>query len=204
MDYPNSNPQNPGSPDSPPNPDGGAGDVQQFQHRQVGARVPEAVARGVFSTGAIVITGQGEFVLDFVQRLSRPHQVVARVVLPHNVIPLLLNALRDNFAKYVSRFGEPPALPRPDNTRRPAIREVYEDLKINDDVISGSYANAVMISHSAAEFSLDFVTQFFPHAAVSQRVFLSAPQLPRLIESLANSWQQVQNRPPQEPPAGPA
>ena len=46
------------------------------------ARVPESVNRGVFSTGAIVITGGSEFIIDFILRMGRPHQVVARMILP--------------------------------------------------------------------------------------------------------------------------
>ena len=46
-----------------------------------------------------------------------------------------------------------------------------------------TYANAVMIGHGPHEFSFDFITNFYPHSAVSARVFLSAGQVPRLYES---------------------
>lgn len=51
-----------------------------------------------------------------------------------------------------------------------------------------------MIGHSGAEFSFDFLTNFFPHSAVSSRVFLSAAQVPRLLESLQGTYQQFQQR----------
>src|SRR5215210_4135449 len=65
-----------------PQPDGNSGQFnQRIQHAPVTARVPEKVARGVFSTGVIVIDGPFEFILDFVMGLVQPRQVVARVVM---------------------------------------------------------------------------------------------------------------------------
>jgi len=178
---------------------------EKIQHRAVGARVPEGVARGVFSTGAIVITGQTEFVLDFVQRMGRPHHVVARVVVPHNMMPRFIAALEDNVGKFTEKFGPPPAMPKPENPRRPSIQEIYDDLKLSDDVLSGSYANSVLIGHSPAEFSFDFITNFFPHSAVSRRVYVSAPQVVPLLDSLKNTYKQFQARlnPPPSPPTPP-
>ena len=153
-------------------PDGGTRS-EQVRHKAVGARVPESVGRGVFSTGAIVMSGQAEFVLDFVQRMGRPHQVAARVVMPHAVLPRFISALEENLKRYEDRFGPPPKMPKPDpNVRRPSIQEIYDDLKLPDDVLSGSYCNSVMIGHSMSEFSFDFITNFFPQSAVSRRVFL--------------------------------
>src|SRR5690606_4201839 len=42
--------------------------------------------------------------------------------------------------------------------RRPTPQEIYADLKIPDAVLSGAYANGVMIGHGASEFVLDFLT----------------------------------------------
>jgi hypothetical protein len=63
-----------------------------------------------------------------------------------------------------------------------------------DEQLSGAYANGVMIGHSASEFKLDFLTNLFPHSAVSARVYLSAPQVPRLLDSLDSTFKQFQER----------
>jgi len=198
-------PQGPDEGDANKGPSDGS-QSEQIRHRSVGARVPEAVARGVFSTGAIVITGQTEFVLDFVQRMGRPHHVVARVVIPHHVMGRFIAALEDNLKRFADKFGPPTAMPKPENPRRPSIQEIYDDLKLSDDVLSGSYANSVLIGHSPAEFSFDFITNFFPHSAVSRRVYVSAPQVPPLLDSLRNTYRQFQSRaqqpPSEEPPSG--
>ena len=65
----------------------------------------------------------------------------------------------------------------------------------------------VALTHGAAEFVFDFIASFYPRATVNARVYLSAPQVPRLIESAALSLRQYQQRPAQQqqqPPAPPA
>ncbi|MFP6762918.1 MAG: DUF3467 domain-containing protein [Planctomycetaceae bacterium] len=180
---------------------------QEIQHSQIGALVPESVAPGTFSTGAVVLNGQHEFVLDFLLRMTRPHQVAARVVLPPPVVPRMIQALTENLENYTTRFGEPKlpdaAQPKPDQQPQVNAQELYEQLKFKDVEMSGTYANAVMIGHTPTEFSFDFITTFFPKSVVSSRVFLSAPNVPRLLESLKHSWDQYQKKNNQPPPTGP-
>ncbi len=264
------------------------------------ARVPEHVASGAFSTGVIVMTAQSEFILDFVQNLGRPHQIVARVIMPHYVLPQLVDAMARNIELYRNRWGELPQTgprvvdrsfdPKPsvvdrsadptsselppsshspadsqheqhnpaagsdsaddqsrgasgsrrgqgsghssnssetdsgmeqehlgasssggnsgsnDSTHQPlrpaSVQEIYDDLKVRDEFLSGAYANAVMIGHGPHEFSFDFITNFYPHSAVSSRVFLAAGQIPRLFESLKGTWEQLRSR-MQPPPNNP-
>ena len=160
------------------------------------ARVPDAVADGCFSTGAIVMTGPSEFIVDFLQTIGRPHRVATRVVIPHPVMPQFIEALNTNLDLYRKRFGDPPAPPaQPANqARRPSPQEIYDDLKLPDEVLSGVYANGVMIGHGASEFGLDFLTSFFPQSAVSPRVFLAAGQVPRLLDSLRGAVRQLEQR----------
>lgn len=283
----------------------------------VRARVPDHVRLGVFSTGMIVMTGSTEFILDFVQNLGRPYQIVARVIVPHLVLPQFADALATNIELFKGRFGplpnprlpgqegtraevvraEPvapapsmpyadphaptsfsegsrpagesegtrggmsatgsgvntgavplgpvsggevksgvegsssgaassghsgtgsqeggppsPALPpasTPSSTpssspppRRPTAQEVYDDLKLPDELLNGKYANAVMIGHGPNEFSFDFITNFYPQSAVSCRVFVGAGQASRILESLRTAWEQTRGRyyPPPPPP----
>lgn len=262
------------------------------------ARVPDQVSAGAFSTGAIIVTGNTEFLLDFVRNLGKPNQVVARVVIPHLVLPQFVDALAANIDLYRKRFGALPADPLssnvqisslrppgteqhppltpdslqgsidvgagtdatnpsgmapgqtgedasganagmspdapgsegvrpPDNLppvanpagddfaqnlgesshaenmppvspakspRRQSPEEVYDDLKIPDEILSGRYANAVMIGHGPHEFSFDFISNFYPQSAVSARVFLAAGQVERLLDSMQKAWEQVKPR----------
>lgn len=171
------------------------GQSEQVRMQHVTARVPENVSRGAFSTGVIVMTGNSEFILDFIQNIGGPPQVASRVVMPHGALPQFADALRKNLEIFTQRFGPPSALPPSTPPAKPqTAQEVYDELKLPDEMLSGSYANGVMIGHTASEFKLDFLTNLFPHSAVSCRVYLSAPQVPRLLESLNSTFQQFQQR----------
>lgn len=194
----NNNTNNPGGgqpqPPPPGDPNKGGTFSQEVRHAPVSARVPEKVARGVLSTGVLVLDSPNEFVLDFMQGLSRPFQVAARVVLTPTVMEQFVHALRENITKYEQRFGPPPTLPKPQTDRRPTLQEIYEDFKLPDEIMSGTYANAVMVGHSPAEFFFDFITNFFPTSAVSCRVFMSAAQIPRTVEAMGSALQRFQAR----------
>lgn len=92
----------------------------------------------------------------------------------------------------------------PDGPRHSA-EDLYDQLRLPEDVMSGQYANAVMIGHTASEFSFDFIATFYPRSVVVQRVFLAAPNVPRLRDSLAQSFEQFRRRTgdPPQPGAGP-
>jgi hypothetical protein len=169
---------------------------EQIQHSPVSARIPPAVGRGNFSTGAIVFEGPNEFVIDFVIRLGAPHTIASRIVLSHQVFAQFLQALRDNLKMYEDRFGKPPGLPQPKagEVQNTTIADLYEQLKLPDELLSGVYANAVMIGHTPSEFWFDFITNFFPKSAVSSRVFLTAQQIPGLVDTLNTSLQSHQRK----------
>ena len=172
---------------------------EQVHNDSMGARISDRIGQGVFCTGAIVQDGPDEFIIDFVQGLARPARVASRVVVSQRVMSQFVAALKDNLHKYQTAFGPPKELPRPQTAYRPSVQEIYKDLRMSDDVLCGAYATAVMISHSPAEFAFDFITRFFPTAAVSARVYLSASQVPRLLESTSASLQRYINRQQQKP-----
>ena len=269
-------------------------DSSMEDHPAIRARVPANVAGGQMSTGVIVASGQNEFLLDFVRNLPRPPCLVARIVLPHPVVPQFISALDRNIEIYEKHFGllpgfnprrkkrdgsvprpqgPPPAInqidvfggmdaeqnkppaandvlnakpaeqssnesiedhlggsadglsPAGDTDQRegkrvgenanssgeeqqpppyddppefqprgpqqgPTPQEIYDELKMSDHLLSGVYANAVMIGHGQFEFSFDFITNFFPQSAVSSRVFMAAGHVGRLADSLKTSWKQ--------------
>ena len=216
----------------------------EFQHRAVTARLREDVRGGVFANAAIVLSGNFEFVIDFVLRLGKPDLVMTRVILPIPVTEQFVKALQGSIENYERQFGEIPAIPLPprsaeDGSRQknggqddiisddiggfvgsttpegtvtgetvgrkaeagaPSIDEIYDDLKLEDDLLGGVYANAVLLRHSATEFCFDFVTNFYPRSSVNARVFMAAPQVKPLLNILSHSFEQFRNRhiPPPE------
>lgn len=177
------------APDDPP--------MQQFQKTSVGARLTDEVAAGAFATGALVMRGKDEFMIDFLQAVRRPPRVVARVVLPLRVMGEFVEAMKINLAKYEQQFGPPKPPPAPPGPP-PSIEKIYEDIRLPDTILPGRYANVVMVGHSPCEFLLDFVTQFYPTAAVSARVYLAASNMPGLVKTLSTAY--THDPPPPPPP----
>ncbi len=85
----------------------------------------------------------------------------------------------------IAGVGHPENLP--ETPKAPNIEDIYQDLKLPDAMLSGRYANAVLIRHSGAEFCFDFITNVYPRSAVSARVFLAAPHVPSFLQSLSRS-----------------
>lgn len=183
--------------DKPPGdtPGNDAPKVENFSHSPpVGARVPEKVAKGIFCTGQVILDSPKEFVVDFLQGLTRPYQVVQRIVMTPTTVEELVRALQQNLDMYTQRYGSPPPPPGPVPDRRPSIQEIYENFRLPEEQLSGTYANSVLIGHSPTEFFFDFITGFYPTPAVAARIFLPCQQVPRFLKALSASAQQHQAR----------
>lgn len=193
----------PPPPDSnPDNRDADRPVTQQFSHQSVSARVPERVGRGTYCTGQVILDSPKEFIIDFLQGATRPYQVVSRVVLAPSTMEEFGKALKENLDRYSANFGPPRPAPVPPNPHRPTIQEIYEHFKLPDDLLSGAYANSVLIGHSYNEFFFDFITGFYPTSAVSARVFMPAPQVPRFAAAVTSAIQQFQKRYHKPPETG--
>lgn len=213
--------ENHGGADDPAGPQGDAGPpdatppstpLEKIEHSSATARVPDAVGRGVFATGVIVLGGATELALDFVQSLARPERLAARVILPHVVAHRFADALTEAIAIYARSYGteprepvrvappatapaaaspavpaQPAAQPPGEVPSSPRIAAVYDRLKYPDEMLGGAYANQVSISHSGNEFCLDFVVQLFPRSVVTTRVYLAATRVPDLLASIRRS-----------------
>ena len=190
MELPGSNPFNPDRP--------------LREEQPMSARVPDRALRGVYTTGQLVLDSPKEYVIDFLNALTRPHHVAARVVLAPQTMNEFITALTDNLNRYTTNFGPPPPLPTPPPQNRPTIQEIYENFKLPEDQMSGSYANSVLIGHGPTEFFFDFITGFYPTPAVSNRVLIAASHVPRFLQMLQTcqaQFQQRYNKKP-EPPTG--
>src|SRR4051812_2593834 len=79
------------------------------------ARVPEKVARGVYSSGQVVIETPKEILMDFLMGITRPFSVVARVVVVPQTLVEFITALEQNLETYTKQYGEPKPPPTPPN-----------------------------------------------------------------------------------------
>ncbi len=86
----------------------------------------------------------------------------------------------------------------------PRIEDLYEQLKLPERILAGTYANMVLIRHMAEEFSFDFIANFFPRPVVVCRVFFPAGRIPLLLDAMSNSYHIFRKKAGgQSPPAGP-
>ncbi|MEA2709612.1 MAG: hypothetical protein QOF78_2213 [Phycisphaerales bacterium] len=179
-----------------------SGSGEQKEPGHFSARVPEKVARGIYTTGQIIQDSPKEFVIDFMLGHMRPYQIGARVVITPQTMAEFISALQQNVDAYERQFGPvPPAPPPPEN--RPTIQEIYDNYKLADDMHSGVYANTVLLGHSQTEFFFDFITGFYPHPAVAARVIIASLQGPRFLNTLKGALQQYHTRYTQQKPPEP-
>ena len=63
------------------------------------------------------------------------------------------------------------------------------DIELNDEVAQGTYSNLAVITHSSAEFVLDFVRIMpgVPKAQVKSRVILTPEHAKRLLRALEDN-----------------
>ena len=57
-------------------------------------------------------------------------------------------------------------------------------VKIADEILKGSYANTLLVAHTAEEFVLDFILSLPPQAVCNARVILHPGHLKRVIVAL--------------------
>jgi hypothetical protein len=57
-------------------------------------------------------------------------------------------------------------------------------VKVNDEVLKGTYANMVQISHGQEEFVLDFMNIFPPQGIIASRVIVSPGHMKRLVAAM--------------------
>ncbi|MCL2647432.1 MAG: DUF3467 domain-containing protein [Phycisphaerales bacterium] len=171
--------------------------------RHISARIPEKVAKGIVATGFMSFVGPNEVVIDFLQIIARPAHLASRVVMTPVVAEQFLAVLRENLSRYTASFGQPPALPKNPEAQPRTPQEIYDELKIPDEQLPGVYANACLVGHTPAEFAIDFITTFMPHAVVSSRVYLAAPRVPPLIDTLSNVLEKYHRQRQQQMPPPP-
>ena len=69
-------------------------------------------------------------------------------------------------------------------------------IKISDEILKGSYANAMQVAHSREEFILDFLN-LSPHigaGVVSARVIMSPGHLKRVIAVLSENLKNYEDK----------
>lgn len=67
-------------------------------------------------------------------------------------------------------------------------------IKIPDAVLSGVYANQMMVTHTREEFVMDFINLLPPSGVVNARVIVSPGHLKRMIRALQDNLGRYESR----------
>ena len=94
-----------------------------------------------------------------------------------------------------------------DQKGKPAKNQL--DIELNDEVAQGTYSNLAVITHSSAEFVLDFVRIMpgVPKAQVKSRIILTPEHAKRLLRALEDNikkYEAVHGEIKDKGPGGPA
>ncbi|MBX4191498.1 MAG: DUF3467 domain-containing protein [Candidatus Doudnabacteria bacterium] len=68
------------------------------------------------------------------------------------------------------------------------------NVKIEDAVLKGNYANNMQISFSGEEFIMDFMNLFPPQGIVSNRIFVSPGHMKRMITALSGALKKFEEQ----------
>jgi hypothetical protein len=68
------------------------------------------------------------------------------------------------------------------------------NVKITDEVLKGSYANMMTVSHTREEFVLDFLNLLPPQGIVNARVITSPGHLKRIIAALSENLKKYEDQ----------
>jgi len=87
-------------------------------------------------------------------------------------------------------------------------KEVKMQIRANDAILAGTYANHLMLHMNREEFILDFINIIPPHATLNSRVAISPANFKRMLEIMKGSLDRFEKEfgvlptpPPVAPPA---
>jgi hypothetical protein len=65
-------------------------------------------------------------------------------------------------------------------------------IKADDKVLDGRYANGMQVQHTKEEFVLDFLNAFPPTGTLQARIVVSPAHLKRIVATLADNLQKYE------------
>ncbi len=67
-------------------------------------------------------------------------------------------------------------------------------IKIGDDILKGTYANQMVVTHTKEEFILDFMNLFPPEGVVNARIIISPGHMKRMVKALARNLEAYEHK----------
>src|ERR1051326_5350208 len=76
----------------------------------------------------------------------------------------------------------------------PQANQGQIQVKVGDEVLKGTYANMVQVSHGQEEFVLDFMNIFPPQGIIASRVIVSPGHMKRLISAMQENLKRFEDK----------
>ena|ERR1700722_4674250 len=67
-------------------------------------------------------------------------------------------------------------------------------IKVNDDVLKGVYANIMQVAHTPEEFILDFMNIIPPTGSLNARVIISPGHMKRIVSALQENLKRYEEQ----------
>ncbi len=149
---------------------------------------------GAYATGLAVIHSQEEFMLDFINGIAAPPQVAGRIVVTSQQLKRILRVLRENIRLYEEAFGVLPVTPANASSKNTNAGDLYAQLQVPDELLGGTYSNAMTSRYTRDVFILDFMTKFPPNAKVVSRLLISPQQIRSISGAIEDNIAQYEKR----------
>jgi hypothetical protein len=166
----------------------------QGRPEQPEPRIDSLIKPGAYSTGLAVIHSQEEFMLDFINGISAPPLVAARIIVTSQQLKRILGVLRENIRLYEEAFGVIPAMAANASSKNTNAGDLYAQLYVPDELLGGSYSNAMTSRYTRDIFILDFMTKFPPHVKVVSRLLISTQQIRSISGAIEDNIAQYEKR----------
>lgn len=157
-------------------------------------RIDPLVSQGAYSTGVIVMHTRDEFMLDFISGLESPARLIGRVLTTPPHAKRLLRALLENFGRYEEKYGAVSQQIEGSRAKPGQVKEIYGQLQISDEVLSGIFSNGTVIKHTQDLFIMDFTVNLPPAPKINARILMSPLHLRRIISVLGDNLSQYEDR----------
>lgn len=82
------------------------------------------------------------------------------------------------------------------NNQQPREQQPKEEIEIkaDDEVLEGTYANMAQVSHTKEEFVIDFAAVFPPQGTLNSRVIVSPGHMKRIIRAMKENVERYEKQ----------
>lgn len=67
-------------------------------------------------------------------------------------------------------------------------------IKAKDEILGGTYANTMIVTHTKEEFVLDFLAVFPPQGVLNSRVIISPGHMKRIIKAMKENLSKYESK----------